>query len=437
MEMAAHCRISSREDVAMIKFIHAADIHLDSPLLRLSYHEGAPVEELRQATRQAFRNLVALAITEGVDFVLISGDLYDGDWKDYNTGLYFVSQMSKLREANIPVYIISGNHDAASKITKTIRFPEGIHLFPKDQPATFVIEELGVAIHGRSFASPAVRKNLSVNYPDPLPAHFNIGMLHTCATGREGHEPYAPCKMEDLQLKGYEYWALGHVHQREVLSDDPLIVFPGNTQGRNIRETGAKGCMLVTVDEKGRPVVDFRPLDVIRWIKVDVDVSRAGTGNDVVDLVSEHMESILGQNSGMPLIARVEITGTSPAHNDLAANRERWVNDIKSVAVDISGDRIWVEKVKFRTASPKNIETGANTEGPIGELWRYLDELRSAPDQLMAMGETLKEITRKLPRELSEDREIISPEDPKWLAEQLDQVGPMLVRRLMRKEDVS
>jgi len=421
----------------MIKFIHAADIHLDSPLIRLSYHEGAPVDELRQATRQAFRHLATLAITEKVDFVLISGDLYDGDWKDYNTGLYFVSQMSKLREADIPVYIISGNHDAASKITRTIRFPEGTHVFPKDQPATFVIEELGVAIHGQSFASPAITKNLSLNYPAPLPGHFNVGMLHTCATGREGHEPYAPCKVEDLQMKGYEYWALGHVHQREVLSDDPLIVFPGNTQGRNIRETGTKGCMLVTVDEKGRPSADFKPLDVIRWTILAVDASRAGTGNDVVDLVSGHMETILGENNGMPLIARVEIEGPSRAHTDLAANQERWINDIKSVAVDISGDRIWIEKVRFRTTSPKDIETGAKAEGPIGELWRYLDELRSQPDQLMGIGETLKEMTRKLPKELMEDGGVVSPEDPIWLAEQLDQVGPMLLRRLMRKGDLS
>ncbi len=421
----------------MIKFIHAADIHLDSPLIRLSYHEGAPVEELRQATRQAFRHLVTLAITEQVDFVLISGDLYDGDWKDYNTGLYFVSQMSKLREAHIPVYIISGNHDAASKITKTIRFPEGTHVFPKDQPATLVIEDLGVAIHGQSFASPAIRKNLSLNYPAPLPGHFNIGMLHTCATGREGHEPYAPCKVEDLQMKGYDYWALGHVHQREVLSDDPLIVFPGNTQGRNIRETGAKGCMLVTVDEKGRPSADFKPIDVIRWTKLAVDASGAGTGNEVVDLVSGHLEKILGENNGMPLIARVEIEGPSQAHTDLAANQERWINDIKSVAVDISGDRFWIEKVRFRTTSPKDIETGAQAEGPIGELRRYLDELRSQPDQLMGIGETLKEMTRKLPKELMEDGGVVSPEDPIWLAEQLEQVGPMLLRRLMRKGDLS
>lgn len=421
----------------MIRFIHSADIHLDSPLLRLSFHEGAPVDELRQATRQAFSNLVTLALTERVDFVLISGDLYDGDWKDYNTGLYFVSQMGKLREAGIPVYIISGNHDAASKITRTIRFPEGVHLFPKGRPATVILEDLGVAIHGQSFSSPAVRKNLALSYPPPAPGCFNIGMLHTCATGREGHEPYAPCRVEDLRIRGYDYWALGHVHQREVLSHDPLIVFPGNTQGRSVRETGAKGCLLVTVDENGRPAADFRPLDLIRWIKVVVDGSRVGTGHEVVDLVSGHLERILGENSGMPLIVRVEITGPSPAHTDLAADREEWINHIRSVAVDMSGDRIWVEKVRLRTTPPEDMKTGAGAEGPIGELWRYLEELHSQPEQLLGIGETLKEITRKLPRELVEGSAVISPEDPKWLKEQLDQVGPMLVGRLMRKGDLS
>ena len=116
----------------MFKFLHAADIHLDSPLHKLDHYEGAPVEEIRQATRRAFENLINLAIVEKVAFVLLTGDLYDGDWKDYNTGLYFASQMSKLREAGIPVYIIAGNHDAASKITKTLKLPEGIKIFSAD-----------------------------------------------------------------------------------------------------------------------------------------------------------------------------------------------------------------------------------------------------------------------------------------------------------------
>jgi len=222
----------------MFRFLHAADIHLDSPLHKLDYYEGAPIDELRQATRRALDNLVQTAIRENVSFVLISGDLYDGDWKDYNTGLYFVSQTSKLRDAGIPVYIVAGNHDAAGKISRALRFPESVHLFPSQKPATLRINNIEVAIHGQSFASPAVKKDLSAKYPPPLPGFFNIGMLHTCATGREGHEPYAPCTLDGLRSKGYDYWALGHVHQHEVLMDDPLIVFPGNIQGRHVRETG-------------------------------------------------------------------------------------------------------------------------------------------------------------------------------------------------------
>jgi len=175
----------------MLKFLHAADIHLDSPLQKLDHYEGAPVEELRHATRRALENMVELAMLEGVAFVLIAGDLYDGDWKDYNTGLYFISQMSKLHEANIPVYIVAGNHDAASKITKTLRLPDGVTLFATERPETFRMDNDGVAIHGQSFSTPAVKKNLAKNYPSLLTGYFNIGVLHTCATGREGHEPYA------------------------------------------------------------------------------------------------------------------------------------------------------------------------------------------------------------------------------------------------------
>ncbi|UCF90659.1 MAG: DNA repair exonuclease, partial [Desulfobacterales bacterium] len=288
----------------MFKFIHAADVHLDSPLHKLDYYEGAPVEEIRHATRRAFDNMVQLALTENVSLVLIAGDLYDGDWKDYNTGLYFISQTSKLRDASIPVCTIAGNHDAASKITKSLRLPENVHLFPTDQPATYRMDSLRIAVHGQSFAAPAVKKDLSVNYPGPLSGYFNIGLLHTCATGREGHAPYAPCTPEGLRSKGYDYWALGHVHQQEVLLQDPPVVFPGNIQGRHIRETGPKGCVLVTVDGAGQPALEFKPMDVIRWVVADVDATRAETGYEVVDRLCERLGQLVEENDGRPLVAR-------------------------------------------------------------------------------------------------------------------------------------
>ncbi len=176
----------------MFSFIHAADIHLDSPLHRLDLYEGAPVEAMRSATRRAFENLVRLALEEQVDFVLISGDLYDGDWRDYNTGLYFLSQVSRLQEASIPVYIVAGNHDAASRITKTLRLPEHVHLFPAHGPETYRLPKLDVAIHGQSFPTPAVKQDLSLNYP---PLRFGLVQYRDAAHLSHrpgGTRPYAP-----------------------------------------------------------------------------------------------------------------------------------------------------------------------------------------------------------------------------------------------------
>ena len=208
----------------MFRFIHTADIHLDSPLKGLEAHEDAPVEEIRGATRRAFENLIDLSIDEEVDFVLIAGDLYDGDWKDYNTGLFFARQMGRLDKARIKVFIVSGNHDAASNITKTMPLPGNVTLFSPKKPHSVTLDDIDVIIHGQSYSTRAVTDNLSVEYPPHDSNYFNIGLLHTSMTGRKGHEDYAPCTLDDLKSKGYDYWALGHIHKREVISGDPMIL---------------------------------------------------------------------------------------------------------------------------------------------------------------------------------------------------------------------
>jgi exonuclease SbcD len=415
-------------------FLHTADIHLDSPLLKLEHYEGAPVEDLRQATRRALENLVELAIVERVDFVLIAGDLYDGDWKDYNTGLYFIFQMTKLREAGIPVFIISGNHDAASKMTKTLRLPDRVYLFPTDKPGTIHLEDLGVAIHGQGFAKQAVWKDLSDGYPLAVSGFFNIGMLHTCATGREGHESYAPCTIEGLLSKDYDYWALGHVHKREVLHEDPLIIFPGNIQGRHVRESGPRGCMLVTVDNSGRANADFRPLDVIRWMRCEVNASDADRGGDVVDSICGQLKEILEQ-SDLPLVTRIEVEGPCHAHTDLASDPEHWTNEIRSAAMDLSNGRIWIEKIKLRTSPSSEGKISELADGPVGEILHLLDEVQSDPVRFGTLGESLSDFWKKLPKELKGDHDAISPDNTEWLTNMLYQVRPMLLRRLVSKGD--
>jgi DNA repair exonuclease SbcCD nuclease subunit len=150
------------------KFVHAADIHLDSPLRGLSRYEGLPVEEIRKATRTAFDNLIRFACDEKVDFLIIAGDLYDGNWKDMSTGLYFASAMGRLASHGIQVYLVRGNHDAASVLTRTLPPIPNVHIFSDVQAETFVLQDLGVALHGRSFTAQRVTEDMTPSYPVPV-----------------------------------------------------------------------------------------------------------------------------------------------------------------------------------------------------------------------------------------------------------------------------
>ena len=424
----------------MFSFIHAADIHLDSPMHKLETYEGAPVEDFRMSTRRAFDNLVERAISEAAAFVLISGDLYDGDWKDYNTGLFFISRMNRLREAGIRVFIAAGNHDAASTITRSLRLPENVTLFPPGRAETVTLDDPLVAVHGRSFATPAEKSDLSLNYPAPAPGRFNIGMLHTCAGGRAGHEPYAPCSLEQLRAKGYHYWALGHIHQHEILSENPPVVFPGNTQGRHIRESGPRGAVQVTVDEDMAVSLSFIETDVARWQELAVDAGPARSGWDVVAAFAERLEEAVAANSGMPLAVRAVITGASTAAAELFAEPERWTSELRAAAMEAGGSRVWVEKVVFDCCLPdargegrEEAREDAPAGGAISELLSLFKELEADPEARAALADVLADFDRKLPRELKEGPDALRLTDPDGIGELLGQVRPELLGRLMKK----
>ena len=351
----------------MFKFIHTADIHLDSPLLGLQKYPGAPVEQIRGATRQALQALVELALGEDVAFVLIAGDLYDGDWKDYNTGLFLSAQMTKLREAGVKVFIVDGNHDAASHMTKHLRLPENVRRLSSRNPESIELGDLGVVVHGHSFSIKAVSDDLAAKFPQAIPGLFNIGLLHTSATGRPGHEPYAPCTLDELLSKGYDYWALGHVHQREVLHREPWVLFAGNIQGRHVRETGPKGCTLVTVDDGKVVSLEHQDLDVLRWSVCEVDASGAENAQEALDLVLKRLEEEINLSAGRPLAVRLRLIGPCRAHTELAMNADRWVNEIRTMATDLSGEEIWMEKILFETRTEANLGGDACQAGCVGQ----------------------------------------------------------------------
>jgi DNA repair exonuclease SbcCD nuclease subunit len=418
----------------MFRFIHAADIHLDSPLRGLERYEEAPVEEIRQATRRALERLVRLAIDEAVDFVLIAGDLYDGDSRDFKTALYFVKQMGRLREADIPVILIAGNHDAASKMTKDLRLPDNVRMLSHRKPETVHVESCGAAIHGQSFGRAAVLDDLSTEFPRPERGMFNIGLLHTSATGREGHEPYAPCTIEGLCAKQYDYWALGHVHARETLCQEPLIVFPGNIQGRHIREEGPKGCVLVTVDDRQRPHVEMHPIDVFRWKKCVVDASGIAHGDDLLDHVRQRLEHAADEADGRPLAVRIEVAGASPVHQQVAAEPGRFENEVRGLAHDVNASPVWIEKVKLRTTLPTDFDQALVNDGPVAELIQYIGQLHAEPQQLAGLAAELAPLLERLPPELTEGPDAIRLDRPEVLCEALEQVQQMLVQQLLSKE---
>jgi exonuclease SbcD len=396
-----------------MKFLHAADLHLDSPLRGLEAYEGAPVEQLRGATRRALENLVRLAKDERVDFVLIAGDVYDGDWMDYGTGLFFAARMSELGHAGIPVFLISGNHDAASQITRRLRLPDNVHHFSDHHAETHFLEGLQVAIHGRGFAQRAVPEDLSAAYPPPVPGMFNIGLLHTSADGRPGHDAYAPCTIESLRARGYDYWALGHVHTGETLCyPDPWIVFPGVLQGRHIRECGPKGCVLVeTMD--GRIVsVSERRLDVLRWCVCEADAAGSVDGGAVLECVREAVQAAYRGADGLPVAMRIIVNGACAAHESLDRQREHWVNQIRAAATDATAGGAWIEKVQFRT-SPEQASRVLGDDGAelpadaSGSLRRAIEALSAATgsddDPASGLFNDLNDLTRKLKADLGSD----------------------------------
>lgn len=416
-----------------MKFLHAADVHLDSPLRGLLRYDGAPVDEIRAATRRALENLVELAVEQEVDFVLIAGDVYDGDWKDHNTGLFYVSQMSRLREADIPVVMISGNHDAANKMTRSLRMPNNVELLSHTRPQTAKtkkLRELGVAVHGRSFARPAEYDNLVAEYPETQKGLFNIGLLHTSLAGAEGHEAYAPCTIEDLRRKQYDYWALGHVHNREVKCSDPPIVFSGNIQGRHVREPGAKGCYLVTVDSRGSVELEFQPLDVFRWAVCELAATEEHRAEDVCDTFGVEVSKLVERHAGLPLAVRVVVTGRSPAHDQFAADPTGWTNQFRAAGLDAAPGRVWVEKILFHTSPLCGRSEVLPDDGPIGELLRYLDELRGNDPLLCEIAGELAEFRRKLPDELTHGDDALTLDDPGTLRGILDDIQPLLLSRL-------
>ncbi|WP_431854387.1 metallophosphoesterase family protein [Azospirillum sp.] len=377
-----------------MRFIHTADIHLDSPLAGLAARAGERARDLVGATRRAFTGLIDAAVDQAVDFVVIAGDLYDGDWRDFSTGLFFAEGMARLEHAGIRVALVKGNHDAENAMTRSLSLPPNVHVFRSDRAETVVWENLGVALHGRSYGQRAMRDNIAGGYPAPVPGLLNVGVLHTAADGRPGHEPYAPCALAELAAKGYGYWALGHVHAREVLSERPWIVFPGNLQGRHANETGPKGFTLVTADAGEVMAVEHVDCDVVRWARVPVEVGGCAGLDEVGERVRAALGEALAGAGRRTLAVRLTLTGRGAVHRALVGDPDRTAAECEVAAMRAGGD-VWIEKVELRTAEP---DAGAAAlPDALGELLRAVEEVRADPAEHDGLRAELEALLSRMP----------------------------------------
>ncbi|MBW2461794.1 MAG: DNA repair exonuclease [Deltaproteobacteria bacterium] len=421
-----------------MKLVHAADLHIDSPLQGLTKYAHAPADRIRGATRAALVNLVDLCIDEGAAALLLAGDIFDGGWKDYSTGIFFVSEMTRLRDAGVTVFSVQGNHDAANKMGRRLKLPDNVKEFATDAAKTITDDVLGLAVHGQGFAQRVVDEDLARGFPDAVAGLLNIGLLHTSLDGRPGHAPYAPTSTAVLTSKGYDYWALGHVHRREVIRRNPYIVYPGNLQGRHARETGAKGATVITVDRERLEVTDVshRPLDVVRWAQVTVDASACPHPDDVLEAARGALEAATLEacQDGTPrsVCARVTIEGQSGAHDALHSEAERWLHELRVIGTDV--EDCWVEKVLLKTTGPVDLEGLATQDDALGALFRRLGELQADPEALAAHAEDLREEMMKLPPEAREGLDGIRLDDPGYLKGALEDVTQLLIPRLLAGE---
>jgi exonuclease SbcD len=415
-----------------MKFIHCADVHLDTPLQGLAHYPGAPVDEIRNATRRAFEKVLNAAISEKVDFIIIAGDLYDTGLKSFESALFFNKEMARLKDAGIDVYLIHGNHDAASKLIKQLRPPRNVKVFRSTEPQTILNQELRIAIHGQSFATPEVTEDLAEKYPPPVPNYFNIGILHTNLGGVSEHANYAPCSLQSLKNKGYQYWALGHVHNGQILCTDPYIVYPGNIQGRNGKEQGEKSCEMVTVSETGTISMKKISTSVVPWVEAEIDVSGCQTADDVYEKVRIRFGQLLSESKDRVTAVRLRIVGATDAHSELNRDAEQIRNEAISIASECGDGLFWVERVQLATQPRWDREALLKRDDPIGEVVRILAALR---EDAASVGNwsSIVELQNKLPAEFADGAEPIKF-DLDMLSRALEEAEGLLLARLLATE---
>ncbi|MEW9698602.1 exonuclease SbcCD subunit D [Paenibacillus sp. SI8] len=365
-----------------LRFVHAADLHVDSPFKGMSALPERVRERIRESTFGALKELVRLAIDKQVDFVLISGDVYDLSDRSLRAQIRFQKAMEQLASQDIPVYIIHGNHDPEDGRAAKLEWPAAVHFFSCDRVETLVVSKPDrgaiAQIHGISYRTSSVTENLALQFKAAQESLYQIGLLHTNVDGDAAHDNYAPCTKQDLMGSGLDYWALGHVHTRKILHEHkPAIVYPGNIQGRSIREIGARGCYIVDVHEDGRAELTFESLDRVRWFHERISVAGLQTEQELKDKLSEQIERIRDEAAGRDAVVRFVLEGRSAVHALLRKGRA--LDELAAEFREDEAERsrfVWIEGIEDHTGSEIDLEALLQEKSFLGDLLRLSQALQ-------------------------------------------------------------
>ena len=386
--------------MARLRFVHAADLHLDSPFRGIrSEAPGYVADSLRRATFDAYENIIALCLRESVDALLVAGDVYDGADRSLRAQLKFVEGLARLDAAGIRSFICHGNHDPLDGWEARLSLPPGCVRFGPQVTGEPVFADAPerAAVYGVSYPTREVRENLTPLFTQAsLGGGFGIGLLHANVGGNPNHDSYAPCSVTDLAETGLDYWALGHVHTRQVLRQErPTVVYPGNPQGRHPLETGERGIYLVEVDDYGAVSLDFHPVDVVRWETLEVGVAGLEAEQELLDAVDSATAACADAAGGRSVVFRLALAGRGPLHLWLRSAgtveelRER-VNEQYAPSTSSGQAWLWCERIQADTASPVDREQVALREDFAGDLARLGGELRGDPAALGELRDALR-----------------------------------------------
>ena len=373
------------------RFVHTADLHLDSPLRSLALRDPVLRDLIGVATRSVLTRIVDHCITEAVDALLIAGDLYDGDQVSMKTARFLQQELQRLDGAGIASFIIRGNHDALSKITKELVFPPSVTVFGAKAGTKVIDGVLPMAIHGLSFSKPQASESLLGQFPAAVPGAFNIGIMHSSLNGSAGHDVYAPCPVADLQGAGYDYWALGHIHVRGVYPGRATVVMPGIPQGRDIGEAGEKSVTLVTVSDQGAVTLEVRVLAQVRFDRVEVDAGLVTDWADLATRLGHAIRMARRQVTEDYLVLRPRLVGTTPLARRILRDLDLLHAEAVSVAEGLG--TVWIDKLE-------NATEGGGAAVPGGLTAEIVEGLPQDPAILAAADREIDDLLKALPKEL-------------------------------------